>query len=440
MILLDILSSIIDLLLLLVYLNNNLKTRNKNVPTILFYASFVATECILIINQFSFYSFTKHFSIPTTMLLSLFSTFALCFLYKTTLYRKIICTVIFQLFVMLSEYTFTILIQITSPGILNQLTSALVTLVNFGSKMVLFLFILVFAIFSKRDKKSNFEYHMFSLVTPVISLIIFGIMPTRKFFIKEFTSYDVIIFPCIIILNITNYLILERIKYTHGLELKNSQLEQQLNFQQDKYLQLSAAYKNTRRVVHDTKKHHFAISKYIEEKRYDELKDYVNVSYKELENTYAVFNTGNLVIDAFLSNYKNLAKERSINFHVALNLEASRIPVKDYDLCIILGNLLDNSFNACEHIDASDRWIDIRIYIDDYDKFRIDCRNSVKHLPDNLKPTESLEHGFGTANIYRTVKKNLGTTATELTSDTYTTAILIPIIDTKQRLHPPKKY
>lgn len=111
---------------------------------------------------------------------------------------------------MLSEYTFTILIQITSPGILNQLTSALVTLVNFGSKMVLFLFILVFAIFSKRDKKSNFEYHMFSLVTPVISLIIFGIMPTRKFFIKEFTSYDVIIFPCIIILNITNYLILER--------------------------------------------------------------------------------------------------------------------------------------------------------------------------------------------------------------------------------------
>ena len=210
MILLDILSSIIDLLLLLVYLNNNLKTRNKNVPTILFYASFVATECILIINQFSFYSFTKHFSIPTTMLLSLFSTFALCFLYKTTLYRKIICTVIFQLFVMLSEYTFTILIQITSPGILNQLTSALVTLVNF-----------VFAIFSKRDKKSNFEYHMFSLVTPVISLIIFGIMPTRKFFIKEFTSYDVIIFPCIIILNITNYLILERIKYTNGLELKN---------------------------------------------------------------------------------------------------------------------------------------------------------------------------------------------------------------------------
>ncbi|MBU5478605.1 ATP-binding protein, partial [Eubacterium sp. MSJ-13] len=69
-----------------------------------------------------------------------------------------------------------------------------------------------------------------------------------------------------------------------------------------------------------------------------------------------------------------------------------------------------------------------------------DCCNSVKNLPDDLRPTESLEHGFGTANIYRTVKKNFGTTAIESTEDTYTTSIVVPIIDEKKRLHPPKKH
>lgn len=440
MILLNILSYITDMLLIFVYMNKVFRTRKPSIPKSIFYISFIASESALMINQVFFLNPNKQISIIATSFISIFSIFALCFLYETNLRKKIIYTIIFQLFSGMSEYTIILFIRMVNKSIFHNETSHFVSIASFCSKIILFLLIIIFTMFLDSDIKSNFEYHIFSLITPIISLIILNSLPLKKVFADDIAYYDFVLLPCIIILNITNYLILERIKYTHGLELKNSQLEQQLNFQQDKYLQLSAAYKNTRRVVHDTKKHHFVISKYIEEKRYDELKDYVNVSYKELENTYAVFNTGNLVIDAFLSNYKNLAKERSINFHVALNLEASRIPVKDYDLCIILGNLLDNSFNACEHIDASDRWIDIRIYIDNYDKFRIDCRNSVKNLPDNLKPTESLEHGFGTANIYRTVKKNLGTTATELTSDTYTTAILIPIIDTKQRLHPPKKY
>ena len=440
MTLLDIFSYIIDLLLILVYLDRTLYTRKSNIPTPAFYISFICAESVLMINQICFHSPQKHLSIFITSILSIITIFALCFLYQSTLIRKIIYSIIFQLFAMLSEYTFTLIIRIISPDTLNHITYSLLSFISFGSKIILFLFILIFTMISGNNKKSDFEYNLFSLATPVISLIIFIFIPPNESVAPTVVSYDIVILLCIIVLNITNYLILERIKYTHNLESKNSQLKQQLNFQQDKYSQLSAAYKSTRRVVHDTKKHHFVMSKYIEEERYSELKDYIEISYKELENTYAVFNTGNLVIDSFLSNYKNLAKEHSIAFNTALNLEASRIPVKDYDLCIILGNLLDNSFDACKHINPSDRWIDIRIYIDDYDKFRIDCCNSVKNLPDDLRPTESLEHGFGTANIYRTVKKNFGITATELTEDTYTTAIVIPIIDEKKRLHPPKKH
>lgn len=427
------------MLLIFVYLNRAFHTRKTAVPTPLFYAGFALAESVLMINQIFFHNPDKQFSVFVTFALSVISTFALCFFYEATLYRKIIYSILFQFFAAFSEYSFILILKITSPYKLNYNMPYSIAVTSFGSKIILFLFILIFTMFSNSDEKSDFEYHIFSLVTPVTSLILLNAMPAQNHFNSNISFYNIIILPCIIVLNITNFLILERIRYTHKLTLKNTQLEQQLNFQQDKYSQLSAAYKSTRRVVHDTKKHHFAISKYIEAKRYDELNTYVEASYKELEQTYAVFNTGNLVIDSFLSNYKNVAKENNIIFTVSLNLEASRIPVEDYDLCIILGNLLDNCFNACKKLAVPDRWIKISIYIDDYDKFRIDCCNGTKNLPDDMKPKESLEHGFGTANIYRTVTKNLGIMASEFTEEKYITAISIPITNLKQKLHPPKK-
>lgn len=439
MILLEILSYITDMLLVLVYLNRAFHTRKDSVPAPLFYTVFILSESFLMINQLFFHNPNRQLSVFITFSLSILSTFALCFFYKTTLLRRVIYSIIFQFFVAFSEYASMLIIRLTFPDMLDHKTPELVTVAGFGSKIILFLFILIFTIFSNNDEKSDFEYHIFSLVTPVISLILLDTQPAQIFYSNRIAFYNIAVIPCILILNITNYLILERIKYTHKLALKNTQLEQQINFQQDKYLQLSTAYKNTRRVVHDTKNHNFAILKYIEEKRYDELMTYVKTSYKELERTYAAFNTGNLVIDSFLSNYKNIAKEHDIIFTVSLNVEAARIPVEDYDLCIILGNLLDNCFNACKELVASDRWIEINIYIDENNTFVINSCNRAKNLSENMKPKESLEHGFGTANIYRTVKKNHGTMAVDFIDEKYITVVSIPILDPKKRRHPQKK-
>lgn len=439
MIIFDILSYITDMLLAFVYLNRTFHTRRANIPTPLFYAAFVLAESVLMANQLLFHNPDKQFSVFVTISLSILSTFALCFLYETTLRRKVIYSIIFQFFATFSEATFILIIKLTSPDMLKHETPYLVTIAGFGSKIILFLFILIFTMFSKDGEKSDFEYHIFSLVTPVISLILLIAMPAQNFYSNKISFYNIIILPCILILNITNYFILERIKYTHKLVLKNTQLEQQINFQKNKYSQLSTTYRNTRRVVHDTKKHHFTILKYIEEKRYDELNTYVKASYEDLENTYSLFNTGNLVIDSLLSNYSNLAKENSIVFSTSLNLEAVRIPIEDYDLCIILGNLLDNCINACKKLAVSDRWIKLSIYIDAYDKFRIDCCNSTKNLPKKIKPDTSLEHGFGTTNVDQTVKKNRGMMISDMTDDQYTTIISIPILDLKQKSNSQKK-
>lgn len=67
----------------------------------------------------------------------------------------------------------------------------------------------------------------------------------------------------------------------------------------------------------------------------------------DLESRYCTINTGNLVIDAFVSNLLLQTKAQGITLHTNLKFDKSTIPVNDYHLTIILGNLLDNALNAC---------------------------------------------------------------------------------------------
>ena len=153
MIIFDILSYITDMLLAFVYLNRTFHTRRANIPTPLFYAAFVLAESVLMANQLLFHNPDKQFSVFVTISLSILSTFALCFLYETTLRRKVIYSIIFQFFATFSEATFILIIKLTSPDMLKHETPYLVAIAGFGSKIILFLFILIFTMFSKDGEK-----------------------------------------------------------------------------------------------------------------------------------------------------------------------------------------------------------------------------------------------------------------------------------------------
>ena len=73
--------------------------------------------------------------------------------------------------------------------------------------------------------------------------------------------------------------------------------------------------------MHDTKKHYFMIKKYLEKKEYQKLDAYMDISISDIENTFSEINTGNLVIDSFVSNYKNICYENGIEFSSDLSVD-----------------------------------------------------------------------------------------------------------------------
>lgn len=128
----------------------------------------------------------------------------------------------------------------------------------------------------------------------------------------------------------------------------------------------------------------------------------------------------------------NVTANEGIQFSSEINVSADRIPVSDYDLCVLLGNLLDNCLNACRQNVEMPNSISIQITTDDYDLFTIHSSNTYKPLSDQKKEKHSFYHGYGMDNMKNVTEKYHGTFET-MAKEKFHIYIIIPIIEVKKK-------
>lgn len=231
-------------------------------------------------------------------------------------------------------------------------------------------------------------------------------------------------------MNIVNYYLLNNVFQVMRLRERENQLIQQIEFQTNKYEQISSAYRNTRSLLHDTKKHYLYIQNCVSQKEYSKVNDYLSEALQHLEHSYSRIHTGNLVIDAFVSSYMEMAKQENIDFITNIQVVAEQIPTDDYDLCVILGNLLDNSINACRLIPPSEKkTIEIEL-LTLAQEFVIHVTNTQYQNPLKKAPcstSEELYHGYGVTNIRKLTEKYDGSYSCFSEKQSFETIIVIPI-------------
>ncbi len=418
-------SDIFDIFTMNIFFNTIFQKRNKNIPYPIFISFFVLYEFTgFITNSYFNLSGSKHLYIVS--LVSILTIFLLTFLYNANLKLRLLSAVSYHILGGLSEVVIYIIISYfpkeDRAKILSQNGICLAI-----SQILFFVFIMFAVLFVKRKKSEllTLQYSILILFTPVLTnILILSISnaPQNNIFHKTMNTLAII---GLLAANIVNYFLLDNLLKIKELEITKKQLNDKLEYQTKKYLLLSTTYKNSRKIIHDVKKHYFFIRECLHKQHYNEIDDYINTSIGDMEQTFNRINTGNLVIDSFVSNYMMLAEHNNIVFKTNIKVDLDNIQISDYDFSIILGNLLDNCYNACEKImPPRKREIDVDIFTTE--------RELVIHLyntflPDTIKyDDDELVHGYGTANVFNITHTNRGNYNNFIKKNFYHAVVTIP--------------
>ena len=126
------------------------------------------------------------------------------------------------------------------------------------------------------------------------------------------------------------------------------------------YAEVENIYRKMREWRHDYHNHIQALATMLEQGDIEKAREFLYEIHDTLTKVDTVLKTGNTMVDAILNSKISLMYSKNIRVDATAKVP-SELTVKDIDLCVIIGNLLDNAMEACEKLPEGSRFI--RIYI-----------------------------------------------------------------------------
>lgn len=240
---------------------------------------------------------------------------------------------------------------------------------------------------------------------------------------SNFLPY-IIIFISAAILSIVAILIIKkRMEYRMGLQFAN-QVERH-------YEEVKSIYTTMRGWRHDYHNHIQTLKAHIALNQFEQLEGYLDELDNDLEKVDTQIKTGNIMADAIINSKVALAENNKININVKAQVD-KKIIVSDIDLCVIIGNLMDNAIDACLLIEnEEDRFI--RIYVGKLkEQMYISVTNSTSETMRNAtnvfaSKKGGMMHGHGLKRVDTAVEKYQGYLNRQNEPGVFATEILLPL-------------
>jgi sensor histidine kinase regulating citrate/malate metabolism len=197
------------------------------------------------------------------------------------------------------------------------------------------------------------------------------------------------------------------------------------------YDEVQNIYHKMRGWRHDYHNHIQTMKAHLALHQMEELKSYLDMLDNDLEIVDTVIKTGNIKLDAILNSKLSLSASSNIKVNAKAQVPAE-LSVNEVDLCIIIGNLLDNALESCRTL-QNDEQPFIRIYIGVFKKqLYLSVTNSA---PEKLKKigigryltTKGDGRGFGLKRIDALVKKYDGYFNRQNEPGVFATEIMLPL-------------
>lgn len=404
----DILFIIFAVYLFFYYFDIFLKRRKRTVLSMIGLVIFMAWQ----FEMSSVNLLPAYGNIIVTIITTLF---AVAQIYEGKFWNKCIFTIAFNAIWMLIE-TISGNILLTYCCEFTDL-QALGTLGSFTSKIVFMIAITALKrVFTKDEiKELPVRYSFMLVLIPIGSIYIMNNIFMLGYRLHSNRANIQSAVTAVILLGVNVLVFYIYIKLADDLQLRRmtSVYEQQLDLCERHQQERELSILQLRDVRHNMKNNLVSILAYAENGDNEKIIRFVNEIMEEGGiKTSTVTNSGNIVIDSLIGYWYVEAKKVGIDFSANLNIPME-MPFRGADICLILGNLLENAVEAAQKAEGKKY---IRLHMK-YDKnnLLLFVENNYKGVLIKTKDkrlkstkTDAGNHGVGLSSVYRIAAKYHG--------------------------------
>ncbi len=195
-------------------------------------------------------------------------------------------------------------------------------------------------------------------------------------------------------------------------------------------------YQNTTHTLrnwkHDYQNHIDIMWNLSQNKKYNELSEYIRSFYSALPDSSFLVSTGNAVLDAVISMKFLTAKQKNISFHYQIILPDTFAELS-FPFSSLLGNVLDNAIEACSFCEQASIFLNLKPH---YDMLYLEAKNNTdgNYFYDEkghfITRKQHGNHGIGLKRIQQITKELGGFLEIYPCDNLFTIKILIPISTT----------
>jgi len=214
------------------------------------------------------------------------------------------------------------------------------------------------------------------------------------------------------------------------LKIENELLQGENHYLRKQYEELKGVQDRFRIMRHEMKNEYAVELEYLKRKQYDELERHYLRKADAYPGKRRFTDTGNMGLDAALGSRLKRADQEKIRIELD-NRIRGRIAVEDWDMSMLLGNLIDNSMEAVRELEAKDRWIRIRISTDGT-AFFLEVSNPYGESRKKdgrgnylTGKQDKLLHGLGLFQVKRIARKYGGRAAFSDEAEVFCTKVLL---------------
>ena len=207
-------------------------------------------------------------------------------------------------------------------------------------------------------------------------------------------------------------------------------LDYQMKIMEKQVEEVNEIYMTMRGWRHDYHNHLQKLVAHLQEGQIEEAKQYLCEMGESLDDIKMRYQTGNVSLDAILNSKLSIAERENININCKAEI-GENLTVSDMDLCILLGNLVDNAVESCRNIPkAEDRFLRIYMCIRKKQLY-ISVSNStnevIRKLDAEYISKKRGDHGHGLKRINLVVEKYSGFIKRANEPGVFATEIMLPL-------------